>query len=136
MTEQVSDPTPQAAGRLTVADRIRAALGAAWALVLGAAPHVLHHVGPLAGAAVLAGATGRLVFGIAGLLLAIPLLRRIYRHTGTLVAPALALAAMTTAFLVSSFVIAPALTGTSSNAGREPSPTMPGHEAHHSGQDN
>jgi hypothetical protein len=34
---------------------------AAWAAVTGIAPHVLHYVGPLAGAAVLAGAGGKAI---------------------------------------------------------------------------
>jgi hypothetical protein len=53
------------------------------AAVLGAAPHVLHHVGPLAGAALLAGATGKLLFGALGFLLAVPMLRRLRRRTGS-----------------------------------------------------
>src|SRR5215217_683503 len=55
-------------------DRVRATLAAVGAAVLGAAPHVLHHAGPLAGAALLAGVSGRVLFGALGLLLAIPLL--------------------------------------------------------------
>ena len=50
--------------------RIGAALLAAWGVVVGAAPHVLHHVGPLAGAALLAGTGGKLLFAAAGLVLA------------------------------------------------------------------
>lgn len=59
-------------------DRVGATLAAVGAAVLGAAPHVLHHAGPLAGAALLAGVGGRLLFGALGLLLTIPMLRR--RH--------------------------------------------------------
>jgi hypothetical protein len=58
---------PSAQGAVT---RVRAALATTCATVLGAAPHVPHHVGPLAGAALLAGATGKLLFGALGLLLA------------------------------------------------------------------
>ena len=49
--------------------RLGAAFLAAWGVVVGAAPHVLHHIGPLAGAAFLAGAGGTLVFGAVGLVL-------------------------------------------------------------------
>ncbi len=89
----------------------RAALAAAWAAVLGAAPHVLHHVGPLAGAALLAGATGRLLFGILGFVMAIPMLRRLRRRTGSWRLAGAALALMAAVFAFSSFVVGPALTG-------------------------
>lgn len=107
---------------------------------MGAAPHVLHHVGPLAGAAILAGTTGRLLFGALGFLLTIPLLRRIRAHTGSWVAPAGALALMAALFALSSFVIGPALTGGSgSTATERSSPAGPAggasqpssHESHH-----
>lgn len=75
--------SPQAAAKPRGLARVRAAAAAAGAVVLGAAPHVLHHVGPLAGAALLAGATGKLLFGALGLLLALPLLRRLRRRTSS-----------------------------------------------------
>ena len=53
------------------------------AVVLDAPPHVLHHVGPLAGAALLVGATGKVLFGALGFLLAVPMLRRLRRRTGS-----------------------------------------------------
>jgi hypothetical protein len=37
--------------------------------VTGVLPHVLHHIGPLAGAALLAGAGGKLLFAVAGFVL-------------------------------------------------------------------
>lgn len=115
--------------------RLRAMVAGAAATVMGAAPHVLHHVGPLAGAAVLAGSTGRLVFGALAFLMTIPLLRRIHGHSGSWMAPALALAAMTGLFALSSFVIGPALTGGSRDARSSPAPTQEvepaGHESHH-----
>ena len=36
------------------------------AAIAGIAPHLLHHAGPLAGSALLAGAAGTALFGIAG----------------------------------------------------------------------
>jgi hypothetical protein len=72
--------------------RVPGLLSGAWGAVTGGAPHVLHHVGPLAGAAFLGGALGRGAFFVAGLALSVPLLRRLRRRTGTLVAPAAAVA--------------------------------------------
>lgn len=91
--------------------RVRAGLLATWAAVTGAAPHVLHHVGPLAGTAVVAGAGGRIVFGAAGFVATIPMLRRLRRRTGTWKAPALALAAFAAIFTFSTVVIGSAVSG-------------------------
>lgn len=124
-------------------DRVRAAFATLGAAVLGAAPHVLHHVGPLAGAALLAGATGKLLFGALGFLLAIPLLRRLRRRTGSWIIPGGALALMAAVFAFSSFVVGPALTGaddksTSSSSETQPAnpaqpaqPTPDEHDSHH-----
>src|SRR5215207_9050967 len=98
-------------------ERLRAAVAALCAAVLGAAPHVLHHVGPLAGAALLAGVTGKLLFGALGFVLAVPMLRRLRRRTGSWRVPGGALAAMAVVFTFSSFVIGPALAG-SGDGGR------------------
>ena len=110
--------------------RVRAAIGALGAAVAGVAPHVLHHVGPLAGAALFAGVGGTLLFGVLGFVLAIPMLRKIHRHTGSLRAPAAALAVMAAVFTFSSFVIGPAISG--EPAATQPTPTAePGHGSHH-----
>jgi len=119
-------------------ERLRAVAATGVAAVLGAAPHVLHHAGPLAGAAILAGATGKLLFGLLGLVLAVPMLRRIRGRTGSWRVPGGVLALMAAAFVVSSFVIGPALTG--SGETQTPTKTTPGlpagvspseHESHH-----
>lgn len=120
-------------------DRVRAALAAFGAALLGAAPHVLHHVGPLAGAALLAGASGRLLFGAIGFAAAIPMLRRLRRRTGSWRVPGTVLAAMVGLFVFSSLVIGPALTGGSADGPPAkpegpPGVTQPlpaGHESHH-----
>jgi len=120
-------------------DRLGAALAGVGAAVLGAAPHVLHHVGPLAGAALLAGATGQLLFGAAGFLLALPMLRRLHRRRGSWVIPGGVLALMAVVFTVSSVVIGPALTdsGRESRAPAKKVPSAPSgvspseHESHH-----
>jgi peptidoglycan/LPS O-acetylase OafA/YrhL len=120
-------------------ERMRAAVAAVGAAVLGAAPHVFHHVGPLAGAAVLAGASGKLLFGVLGFLLAVPMLRRLHRRHGSWSVPGGVLALMAVVFAFSTFVIGPAITGTVSvpspptkNVPAAPAGVSPSeHEAHH-----
>lgn len=105
---------------------------AAWGAFIGVLPHVLHHVGPLAGAAILAGAGGTLLFAAIALAVSIPFLLRIYRRFRTWLAPAIALALMATAFSLSSFVIGPAIAGGNESPSPQPGVEQPsGHEAHH-----
>ncbi|MEX0630392.1 MAG: hypothetical protein WEE67_08560 [Chloroflexota bacterium] len=80
------------------------------AAVSGIAPHVLHHVGPLAGTALLAGAGGTVLFGVAGFALSIPMLLRLRRRFGTWAAPAVASVIFTGVYLISALVVGPALT--------------------------
>ena len=132
-------PLANAAASRSRLERMRAAVAAVGAAVLGAAPHVLHHVGPLAGAAVLAGVSGELLFGALGLLVAVPMLRRLHRRHGSWSVPGGVLALMAVVFAFSTFVIGPAITG----AGNESAPStkdVPSapagvspseHEAHH-----
>jgi hypothetical protein len=102
------------------------------AAVMGAAPHVLHHARPLAGAALLAGATGTVLFGVLGLALTVPMLMKIRRHTGSWRAPAGVLAAMAAAFSISSFVVTPALTDDDGESTKATSAEKrPGHDGHH-----
>lgn len=116
--------------------RVRAVLGALAAAVLGAAPHVLHHVGPLAGAALLAGATGKVLFGALGFVLAVPMLRRLHRRHGSWAVPGGVLTLMAVVFAFSSFVIGPAITG-SGDGSTAKTPGVPAgvapsdHESHH-----
>jgi hypothetical protein len=122
-------------------DRVRATLTAFGVAVLGAAPHLLHHAGPLAGAALLAGVTGKLLFGAVGFLLVIPMLRRLHRRHGSWAVPGGVLALMAVVFTVSSLIIAPALTESGGDGSTAPTPNNvpsapPGlspseHEAHH-----
>jgi hypothetical protein len=121
-------------------DRVRATLAAFGAAVLGAAPHVLHHAGPLAGAALLAGVGGKLLFGALGLLLAIPLLRRLHRRHGSWAVPGGVFTLMAVVFTFSSFVIGPALTDSGGGSTTPPTKSVPfappgvspaEHEAHH-----
>ena len=111
--------------------RLRVALGGAAAALMGAAPHVLHHVGPLAGTALVAGAGGTLIFGALGLVLTIPLLRRLRLRTGSWVAPGAALALMATLFTLSSLFVGPALTDSDDAAPAQRAPAPAEHEQHH-----
>ena len=114
----------------TLGARLTGTAMAVWGALAGVLPHVLHHVGPLAGAAVVAGATGKIVFGLLGLILAIPFFRRLYRRFGTWAAPAIAVGVFAAAFALSSFVIGPAISG--SDAPAKPGIQQPSnHESHH-----
>lgn len=111
--------------------RLGAAVLAAWGVLVGIAPHVLHHVGPFAGAALLAGAGGKLLFGALGFLLSIPFLLRLYRRFHTLAAPVLGTAAFATIFVVSTLV-SPLLTNGGGAPDRAPGVEQPaGHASHH-----
>lgn len=113
--------------------RLWSLLLAAWAAISGIAPHVLHHVGPLAGAALLAGAGGRLLFAALALAVSIPFLVRLHRRFRSWLAPAIALAAMIVSFSISTFVIGPLITGSDSGGGSRPGVQQPsGHMGHHS----
>lgn len=107
--------------------RIVAALSAAWGAVMGLAPHVLHHVGPLVGTAVVAGTGGTVVFGVIGFLATIPTLRSLHRRFGTWRAPVIALVLFVALFAVTSFVIGPLISGT----GAPPGPDPLDHDTHH-----
>ena len=117
--------------------RAAAALSALWAAALGALPHVLHHVGPLAGAALLGGATGSLLFAAVGFLAATPFLRRVHRRTGGWRLPLALLAAMAVAFTVSTLVVGPAISSDDDDdpPAKRDAPARPAepddHDAHH-----
>ena len=121
-------------------DRIRAAVSALGAGVMGVAPHVLHHVGPLAGAALLAGATGKLLFGALGFALVIPMLRRLHRRHGSWAVPGGVLALMAVVFTFSAFVVGPAAITGSNGEVATPAENVPSllsgispaeHDSHH-----
>lgn len=133
--DAVESPAPEELGEdvrrgwmASVTSAVTGAIGT----VMGLVPHVLHHVNLIAGAALVTGAVGNAVFGVLGLVLSIPLLRRLYRRFGTWKAPAIATAVFAGMFSISAFVVGPAISGTD-----EPSPppmpaTSPAeHEKHH-----
>lgn len=80
-----------------------------WAALTGAAPHMLHAVGPLAGTALVAGLGGTLLFGGLALLAMVPLLWRERRRTNGWRSPVLVSVASVAVFVLSAFVISPAL---------------------------
>ena len=104
------------------ATRLRHLLSAAWGAVSGIAPHVLHHVGPLAGAAILAGTGGQVIFFLLGLALAIPMLVRLHRRFRTWIAPAIAVAIFAMTYTLSSIFIGPLITGTNDSTADSPPP--------------
>lgn len=120
---------PHGRGRLAaLGNAVTAAIGA----VMGLLPHLLHHVSFFAGAALVTGVGGNLLFGALGLLLSVPLLRRVYRRFTTWKAPALAVAVFVVMFALSAFVIGPAISDT--DPAPAPGPTEqidPDHGEHH-----
>ena len=112
----------------TAAARVWSGVLALWGAVTGVAPHVLHHVGPFAGAALLAGATGRMLFAAIGFAAAIPFLLRLRGRFATWKAPAVALAVFVAIFSLSTFVIGPVITG---NANDTPNQEQPGEHMGH-----
>ena len=107
--------------------RVRVATAAAVAAILGLLPHVLHHVGPLAGAALFAGTGGSLLFGVIGLVLSVPFLLRVQRRCGNWRVPAALLAMFAVMFSLSTFVVGPLISGDDK---AEPAPSI-SHEEHH-----
>lgn len=120
-----------AVARPSLAGRLWSGVLALWGAVIGLLPHVLHHVGPLAGAALLAGTGGTLLFAAIGFVAAIPFLLRLQRRFATWRAPAVALVIFAAMFSLSSFVIGPAISGDGES--ERPSVEQPGdgHASHH-----
>ena len=101
---------------------VRDALGAAVGTVLALVPHLMHHLGLLAGAALITGASGNALLYAVGLLFTVPMLRRLRRRFRTLWAPVIAVAVFTGLFALSAFVIGPAISGRDA----APQPPNPG----------
>lgn len=130
----VVDPAQDRRGPLR--RRLRAwwnTLVGAIGLVVGLAPHVLHHVGLLAGTALVAGTGGTALFGVVGLVASVPMLLRLRRRFDSWWAPAIGLLVFALMFSVSAFIIGPLISGAGSDApgGVQPSPTGGGHDSHH-----
>ncbi len=121
-------------GRRTRLAAIRDTLGAVTGAILGLVPHVLHHIGLIAGAAFITGAGGNALFFVIGLVFSLPMMRRLYRRFRTWRAPAIAVAVFTALFSLSAFVIGPAVSGDGASNEAPAPPTQtpsPDHEGHH-----
>jgi hypothetical protein len=95
-------------------------------VVSGIAPHVLHHVGPIAGAALLTGTGGSVLFGLVGFAVSVPFLLRLRRRFGSWRAPATALVVFAAMFTLSTLVIGPAIRADSSPAATPLEQPVPG----------
>jgi len=100
--------------------RLLSAISAAIGTIAGITPHVLHHIGPLAGAALLTGTEGSFLFGALGFALTLPLLLRLKRRFGSWLAPGIALAFFAVMFTISTFWIGPAIRGEDRGEGLAP----------------
>lgn len=126
-------------GTVTAGRNVRGRLQAVWhtvvgavGLIMGLLPHVLHHVGVLAGTALVAGSGGTALFGALGLVASIPMLVRLYRRFGSWIAPFLGLLVFAAMFSLSAFVIGPAISGTAEGPAPGPVPTVD-HTGNHTG---
>lgn len=109
-----------------------ALLSSGIAVALGLAPHVLHHAAPIAGAALLAGTGGTMLFGVIGLVASQPFLLRVHRRSGGWGVPAALLTLFAVGFAVSTLVIGPAIRGDDpSSTGRSPEGLSNGHDTEH-----
>lgn len=112
--------------------RTAALFSSAVAVVLGIAPHALHHAAPIAGTALLAGAGGTLLFGLIGLIASVPLLLRTRRRSGGWSAPSGLLALFVAGFALSTFFIGPAIRGDEQSPGVDSTPgSSDEHTTHH-----
>jgi len=123
----VARPLPPVDNARPVLLRLRLAVAAVLGTISGIAPHVLHHVGPIAGAAIVSGATGTVVFGLLGFLLMIPSLLQIKRRFGTWLAPGIAVLVFAALFAISTVWIGPIIRGETDQA---PDAQQTEHEAH------
>jgi len=127
MTGTMADGTDKK--RRTVWTVLSAGVGG----IVGLAPHVLHHIGPLVGTALVAGAGGTALFGVIGLVASIPMLIKLRRRFSNWWAPGIALGVFTAMFLISSFVIGPLISGRDAPVRpSSPAVTDGGHSSHHS----
>ncbi len=113
--------TPPTGRRIGARPTVAGVVGA----VLGLLPHLVHHVGWLAGTALIAGAGGTALFAVVGLAAMTPMLLRL-RHRFGWWACGAALAGYALMFTLSTTLIGPALR----SAMDEPAPQVPAHTEH------
>ncbi|MEO6399129.1 MAG: hypothetical protein ABIP13_11720 [Tepidiformaceae bacterium] len=109
--------------------RLYGALSGAVGTIAGITPHVLHHVGPVAGAAVLTGTGGSILFGAIGFAVTVPLLLRLRRRFGSWLAPGIALAIFAAMFIISTIWIGPAVRDAINGDDGGPTPVSDPHHA-------
>jgi hypothetical protein len=97
-------------------------------MIVGLAPHVFHHAGPLVGAALVSGAGGTTLFGAVGLVASLPILLRLRRRFGNWRAPAIGLGVFAVMFSLSTFVIGPVISSADANGAPVPASD---HSTHH-----
>lgn len=100
--------------------------------VVGLAPHVLHHIGLLAGAGLVAGAGGTVAFGLLGFVVSIPFLLRLRHRFHSWWAPVIGLAVFALMFGLSAFVVGPLISGPGEPAENPPPAPSATHSEHHS----
>ena len=129
LSAPITMPAASSPDRRGVVARIGAATSAAVGAISGVAPHVLHHVGPIAGAALLTGTGGTVLFGFVGFALTVPMLLQLKRRFATWLAPGIALAIFAAVFTVSTLWIGPAIRGEVGGGDSGSTPTD--HASHH-----
>jgi hypothetical protein len=100
-------PAAGAGWRVSISGGLAGAAGT----VAGIVPHLLHHAGPILGAALLTGALGTTLFGVIGFALTVPLLLQLRRRFHSRLVPAIALGLFGLMFTVSTLWIGPAIRG-------------------------
>ena len=137
MTNEGTTSPSSAASQLTLAGTgrarrvvraVRAGVSSVIGVISGVAPHVLHHVGPLAGAAIVTGGAGTALFGALGLIASLPFLWRLHRRTGGWRTPGVALVSFALMFALSALVIGPAISG---GSGSDKPAITDEHSGHH-----
>jgi hypothetical protein len=83
------------------------------------------------GTALVAGAAGTTVFGLLGLVAAIPLLLRLKRRFGSWWAPVIGFAVFVAMFLLSAFVIGPTISDRDGAPADPPAPSSSSQSEHH-----
>jgi len=78
-------------------------------MLMGLLPHLLHHLGILVGAALIAGSRGTILFAALGLAFSLPMLMRLRKRFNTWKAPAIALVFFALMFALSTYFIGPML---------------------------
>jgi len=126
-TDQIQDVAVYGKG---VRARAWSAMVTLWAVITGAAPHVLHHIAPIAGAALIGGVIGTTVFGVLAFLLTIPLLLRVRARTQSWRLPSMLVGLFAVMWLVSSLLFASQGGSAHNNSAQHGSRTSAGHNAH------